>query len=187
MKVLLRKNVYNLGQIGDVVDVKPGYARNFLLPQGLAYQPSQGNIKRVEEEKAAYFEELAKLKAEFEARAKAIEGTEITIAARANEEGHLYGSVGPAQIVAALAEQDILVEGRNVKLDEPIRQLDKYDVTLSFEQDVTCQIGVWVVPVRDVDADEEIDAATPEAQAEISGTDLPPSNIDEVEFDSAGE
>jgi large subunit ribosomal protein L9 len=185
MKVLLRKNVYNLGQIGDVVDVKPGYARNYLLPQGLAYQPSEGNIKRVEEEKTAYFEELAKIKAEVQARAKVIEGKEVTIAARANEEGHLYGSVGPAQIVAALAEQDVFVELRNVKLEEPIRQLDKYEVTLLFDQDVTAQITVWVVPVRDVDADDDVDAATPEAQAEIAGDDVPPANIDEVDTTEA--
>jgi large subunit ribosomal protein L9 len=184
MKVLLRKNVYNLGQIGDVVDVKPGYARNYLLPQGLAYQPSEANIRRVEGEKAAYLEELARVKAEIEARAKLIEGKEVTIAARANEEGHLYGSVGPAQIVAALAEQNVFVEPRNIQLDDPIRQLDKYDVTIRFDQEVTAAISVWVVPVREIDSEsdaEQVDAATPEAQAEIAGTDLPPANIDEVD------
>ncbi len=185
MKVLLRKNVYNLGQIGDVVDVKPGYARNYLLPQQLAYQPSEANIRRVEGEKAADLEELARVKAEIEARAKLIEGKEVTIAARANEEGHLYGSVGPAQIVAALAEQNVFVEPRNIQLDEPIRQLDKYDVTIRFDQDVTAGISVWVVPVREIDSEadaDQVDAATPEAQAEIAGTDLPPANIDEVDL-----
>ena len=162
MKVLLRKNVYNLGKIGDVVEVKPGYARNYLLPQGLAYQPTEGNLKRVESEKAAYLEELARQRAELQARADLVNGKEVTIAARANEEGHLYGSVGPAQIVAALGEQGAFVEERNVVLGQPIRQLDKYEVTLRFEEEVTAQIIVWVVPIRE-EGDEE---PAPAAEAE---------------------
>jgi large subunit ribosomal protein L9 len=103
MKVLLRRNVLNLGKIGEVVEVKAGYARNFLLPQRLAIAPSAANLRAVEAEKEEYLKELARQKAELEAKAAVIQGKEITISARANEEGHLYGSVGPAQIVAAMA------------------------------------------------------------------------------------
>jgi large subunit ribosomal protein L9 len=149
MKVLLRRNVRNLGQIGDVVDVKPGYARNYLIPQRLALQPSEGNLKRVEAEKAAYLEELAKQREQLEARAKVIDGTEVTISARANEEGHLYGSVGRAQIAAALAEAGKFVEEQDIVLDEAIRELDKYDVTIRFEQGVEATVHVWVVPIRE--------------------------------------
>ena len=161
MKVLLRKNVANVGKIGDLIDVKPGYARNYLLPQGFAYEPSEANIKQVEREKEKYLAELAKLRAEIEARAALVNGKEVTISARANEEGHLYGSVGPAQIVAALAEQSCFVEAENIVLEEPIRTLDKYDVTLKFGEDVTATIHVWVVPIHGEAPAEETPAETP--------------------------
>ncbi len=161
MKVLLRKNVADLGKIGDLVDVKPGYGRNYLLPQGLAYKPTAANIKQVEREKEKYLAELARLRAEIEARAALVDGKEVTISARANEEGHLYGSVGPAQIVAALAEQNSFVDAENVHLPEPIRTLDKYEITLKFGEDVTASISVWVVPIHG--EQDEADAAAPDA------------------------
>jgi len=160
MKVLLRQNVYKLGKIGEVVDVKDGYARNYLLPYGIAYQPTEANLKRVEDEKQRYLEELAKQRAEIEARAAVVQGKEITIAARANDEGHLYGSVGPAQIAAILAEDNIFVEARDIDLGEPIRTLDKYDVTIRFNEDISATIHVWVVPTHE-DVDEEDAATTP--------------------------
>jgi len=168
MKVLLRKNIANVGKIGDLIEVKAGYARNYLLPQGLAYEPSAANIKQVEREKKKYLEELARLRAEIEARAALVNGKEVTISARANEEGHLYGSVGPAQITAALAEQNCFVDAENVVLDEPIRKLDKYEVKLRFAEDVTATISVWVVPIHGetpepAPADQ---AETPETPAE---------------------
>ena len=148
MKVLLRKNVAKLGKIGDVVEVKPGYARNYLLPHGLAYEPSRSNLRQVEVEKQKYLQELARQRAEIEARAQLVQGKEVTISARANPDGHLYGSVGPAQIGAALAELKVFVEANNIVLPEPIRKLDKYEVALDFGQDVKATISVWVVPVH---------------------------------------
>jgi len=149
MNVLLRQNIQRLGNIGDVVDVRPGYARNYLLPKGLAVQPTEANIKAVEAAKQAYLEELARQRQQVEAKAALIRGKEVTIAARANEEGVLYGSVGPAQIAAALAEQGAVVETENIVLDQPIRRLDKYDVQVRFDHDVTATVHVWVVPVHD--------------------------------------
>jgi len=149
MKVLLRRNVEQLGHVGDVVDVKPGYARNYLLPQGIAAEPTRANLRAIEEEKKRYLEELALQRKEIEARAALVNGREVTIPARANEEGHLYGSVGPAQIVAALAAEGAFIEPENVVLPEPIRRLDKYDLPLQFGEDVTATIHVWVVPSRD--------------------------------------
>jgi large subunit ribosomal protein L9 len=146
MKVLLRANVPHLGQIGDVVQVKAGYARNYLVPRGLAAEPTTGNLKRIEVEKLAYLAELAKRKAEVEARAKLVDGKEVTIAALANEEGRLYGSIGPAQIVEALARENLHVEEENIVLPEPIRTLDKYEVSLRFAEEVTAKVNVWVVP-----------------------------------------
>ncbi len=155
MKVLLKRNIAKLGKIGDVVTVKPGFARNYLLPQDLAVQPTPGNIKAVEEEKQRYLEQLAKERAELQLKAKAVDGREVTIPARANEEGHLYGSIGPAQIASALAEGGVFVEPSNIILDNAIRQLDKYDVRVVFAEDITASVGVWVVPLReDTDVEE---------------------------------
>ncbi|MHC4982077.1 MAG: 50S ribosomal protein L9 [Planctomycetota bacterium] len=149
MKVLLRKNVPNVGKIGDIVDVRPGYARNYLLPMDLAAQPTEANLKAVEAEKQKYLGELARQKAELEAVAHGLAGKEVTIYARANEEGHLYGSVGPAQISAVLAREQIFVEPENIALDSPIRQLDKYDVVVRLAEGVQATIHVWVLPVHE--------------------------------------
>ena len=149
MKVLLRRNVTKLGQIGEIVEVQPGYARNYLLPQGLAFVPTAANLKRVEEEKQAYLAELARIKAELQTQANLLSGKECTIEALANEEGHLYGSVGPAQVAAAIAAEGILIEADNILLDEPIRQLDQYEVRVRFAEDVHATITVWVVPPHD--------------------------------------
>ncbi len=148
MKVLLRRNVQRLGQIGEVVDVKNGYARNYLIPQGLAARPTKGNIAAVEAEKQRYLEEVAHQREHLQQRATALEGKEITITARANEEGHLYGSVGPAQIVGALAEEGIFIERNEVVLKDPIRKLDKYDVQIQFDEGISGTIYVWIVPAH---------------------------------------
>lgn len=149
MKVLLRKRIRKLGTIGDVVEVKPGYARNYLLPHGLAIMPTEANLKRIEHEKAAYLAQLAKEKEHLEARAAVLAGKEITITARANETGHLYGSIGPAQIAYALNEMDIPVSPDEIRLPEAIRQLDKYDVTVELDDDIHATIHVWIVPLHE--------------------------------------
>lgn len=168
MKVLLRKNVRKLGVIGDIVDVKNGYARNYLIPRHLGVAPTAGNIRRVEEDKARYLAELAKQREELAARARLIEGREVTISARANAEGHLYGSIGPAQIAAAMSETGVFVEPAEVQLPEPIRQLDKYDVTLELAEDITAVIHVWVVPVHEGSEEGEVTPAAPEGVSETS-------------------
>lgn len=158
MKLLLRRNVSKLGKIGDVVEVTPGYARNYLLPQGIALQPSQANLRTIKIEKQRYLEQLAKEQSELAARATLVDGKEITIPARANPEGHLYGSVGPAQIAAALAAENVFIEPENVVLDAPIRTIDKYDLTVRFAETVTATIHVSIVPIA-----EEDDAPLPDA------------------------
>ena len=161
MKVLLRRNVLNLGTIGEVVEVKPGYARNYLLPQRLAVTPTKGNLKAVEAEKQKYLEDLARQRSQLQARAQSLQGKEITISARANEEGHLYGSVGPAQVAAALAQENLFIDPENVVLPEPIRRLDKYDVMLRFTEDITATIHVWIVPIREPGQEGEKPAESP--------------------------
>lgn len=168
MKVLLRRNISKLGHIGEVVDVKPGYARNYLLPHGLGVEPTEMNVKAIEAEKETYLAQLAQEKAELEARAALVADKEVTIAARANSEGVLYGSVGPAQIVAALGEQNLLIEPENVVLAEPIRRLDKYDVTLRFSEEVSVSITVWVVPVHGEEPEETPDEDRPKKSVKAS-------------------
>ena len=148
MKVLLRRNVHSLGMIGDVVEVKPGYARNYLLPEGMAVKPTRGNLKAVEAEKKEYLAEVAKQRAEMEAKAAAIQDRQAVITTRANPEGHLYGSVGPAQIVAAFAEQGVFLEPANIVMDSPIRQLGSYDVTVRFAPDIKAVIHLAVNPAE---------------------------------------
>jgi len=178
MQVLLRQNVRKLGQIGDLVNVKPGYARNYLLPQGIAIAPTKANLKIVEAERQRHLEELAKMREELEAKAAIVKGKEITISARANEEGHLYGSIGPAQIEAALASENIFIDAKYIELDHPIRQLDKYDVQIRFSPEIASTIHVWVLPSHDSDK-----ARTPEPTEYDSGD----AGEDQQDDDLAGD
>jgi len=161
MKVLLRRNIPKLGKIGELVEVEPGYARNFLLPQRLAVEPTRTNVRAVEREKQRYLEELALRRGELQAKGQLLAGKEITIRARANQEGLLYGSIGPAQIAAALAEQNLFIESEFIELDAAIRKLDKYAITVRFADDITAEIQLWVVPIH-----EESDEAAPPAEAQ---------------------
>jgi len=145
MKVLLRRNVAKLGKIGEVVEVKPGYARNYLLPQQIAVEPTQANLRAIEIQKQQYLQELARVKADLQARADLINGREITLSVRANEEGHLYGSVGPAQVAAALAEQGAVIEPENIVLDAPIRQVGKYDIEVRFDEEIKAAVQLTVL------------------------------------------
>ena len=149
MKLLLKRNIDGLGAMGDVVEVKEGYARNYLLPQQLAVEPTDANVKSTEAEKQRFLEQAGKDREAQEARAATIRGKEITISARANEEGQLYGSIGPAQVAEALAAENLFVEPEYIVLDEPIRRLDKYDVTVRFASDIVAEIHVWVVPLHE--------------------------------------
>ena len=188
MKVLLQKNIPDLGKIGEIVEVRPGYARNYLLPQGLAAQPTKANIRAIEIAKQKYLEELAKQRSELEAKATLIDGKEITIPARANPEGHLYGSVGPAQIVAALANENMFIEVEHLHLPEAIRQLDRHEVELRFSDEVTAKIHVWIVPLGEdeqaVEGTEptgeqgEVPQPTPDPAHSTENSEPPSTNED---------
>lgn len=171
MKVLLRRNVRKLGIIGEVVDVKAGYARNYLLPEGLAVAPSAANLKSVENEKAAYLAELAKIKAELQARATLLTGKEFTLIARANEEGNLYGSVGAAQIAACAAQANVAIEPRDIILEEPIRHLGSFPVRVSFDDDIEATVTVIVVsPLGEGPAAVKEEEAAPAEEADSEET-----------------
>ncbi len=188
MKVLLRKTISKLGHVGEIVEVKRGYARNYLLPQGLAVEPSTANLRAIEIEKQRYLEELAKQRDELQAKADLVQGKEITIFARANPEGHLYGSVGPAQLVAALAAENVFLEPEYLVLDPPIRQLDKYDVAVRFSEEITATIHVSIVPIREDDEQSDEPAseeAADEATEEV--TEAPSDEVTEQATEAASE
>ena len=149
MKLLLQRSIEKLGMAGDLVEVNSGYARNYLLPCGLALEPTAANLKRVEDIRAAATkQELAKLQ-ELQARAEALNGLEVTVQARANEQGHLFGSVGPAEVSVALSEMGFSdVPAEAIIIDPHIKQLDKYTIEIRLSEEVRSQIQLWVVPEK---------------------------------------
>ncbi|MEX0935835.1 MAG: 50S ribosomal protein L9, partial [Gemmatimonadota bacterium] len=125
MKLILKHAVDDLGDQGEVVSVKPGYARNYLLPQGLAYEASEANLKRIEEENKAQEDRARRDYLEGRRRAAQLEGMSLTFEARASEEGKLYGSISPADITDRLNEGDLdfQLERKQVLLDEPLKEV----------------------------------------------------------------
>jgi large subunit ribosomal protein L9 len=148
MKLLLCKNVDKLGIVGDIVEVSPGYGRNYLVPQGLATEPTDINIRALADARRAAEQERLRHRVQLEALAKRLEDVEVTVRARANEEGVLYGSVGAREIAAALAEEGHPVMADQVALDTPIRHLDNVAVEISLADDLRSTIKVWVVRER---------------------------------------
>lgn len=145
MDVILRQSIENLGQPGDIVKVSPGYARNFLLPRGLAYEATEGNRKRLERER----EKLEAAEGERRGRAQEIANrlgeVSLTFAARVGDEGKLFGSVTAADIAQQLEAQGHHVEKRQIDLHEPIKALGVYRVPIRLHADVKPEIKVWVI------------------------------------------
>jgi len=146
MKVLLCEDVKKLGWFGDVVEVSEGYARNYLLPQGLAKVAIDDNIKAIAKEKAKRAEQRIKELSRLEEAAKAVEGAEAVLAARANEQGVLFGSISASQIATNLREQGFEVADEVVQLPHHIKQVGTHSVTLKFAEDLTATVSVVVVP-----------------------------------------
>lgn len=148
MQVLLKHNVQNLGRVGDVVKVKPGYARNFLLPSGRAVPVNAGNLAQIERLRAnARVEEQERAK-QMRDLASSLGEASITIEGRANEEGHLFGSVNAPQIAAALRAKGYPVDDAQVRLDAPLKEIGVFDVRLHLHQEVDTTIKVWVVQAK---------------------------------------
>jgi large subunit ribosomal protein L9 len=145
MELLLMKNVEHLGRVGDVVKVKPGYARNYLLPLRFAVPVTAASLADIERAKEiAAQEELLRIESLKELSGKMTE-TSVTIEGRANEEGHLFGSVNASQIAAALRQKGFPVEDKHVRLEQPLKEIGVFDVTVHLHQDVNVTVKVWVV------------------------------------------
>src|SRR5688572_30829071 len=145
MEVILREDIEKLGHRGQVVKVAPGYARNFLLPKRMAVPATDANRKIVEQEREAYLRREAKVKSEAEDLGKLMSGVSLTIARKAGEEGHLFGSVTAQDIVDALGAQNFTIDRRKIHLDEPIKNIGEYKVPIRLHREVTQDITVSVV------------------------------------------
>ncbi len=145
MQVILRKPVEKLGHPGEVVKVAPGYARNFLVPRGLAYPASAANASRVAHEKQALETRLARARDEAVRAAARLADVSLTFVERAGEEDQLYGSVGAERIAENLAEMGHPVQRRHVQLEEPIKALGVYSVEVRLHPDAAATVKVWVV------------------------------------------
>jgi len=145
MKVLLCEDVEYLGFLGDVVEVKDGYARNYLLPQAIASEPTEANIKALAEAKAKRAETRELARKQLDRVAEAVEGAEAVLAAKANELGHLFGSVTERDIAVNLREQGFEIADEMVQLSEHIKEVGTHEVTLRIAADLTANINVIVV------------------------------------------
>lgn len=146
MNVILLDNVENLGNIGDLVKVKPGYGRNFLIPQGKAALATPQNIKEIEARRADLEKAAAEELGAAKARAKAIDGVDLVISANAGSEDKLFGSVGPIDIVEALSGVQVEIERSEVRMpDGPIHELGEFEVGVHLHSEVDATIKVRVV------------------------------------------
>lgn len=144
MKIILMDDVPSLGRRGDVRDVSDGYARNYLLPHNLALHATASNLKNLEAIKARQDAAAAKLTAQAQEQARAIEALHFTQSRQASDEGRLFGSVGKADLAAFLSQHGIEVERRRIALDEPIKTLGEFSVPVRLHADVTAQFKVSV-------------------------------------------
>jgi large subunit ribosomal protein L9 len=155
MKVLLCEDIDKLGWLGDVVEVNEGYARNYLLPQRLAKPATEAAIRAIAEEKAKRAEQRKLVGRRLQAAAEAVDGAEAVVAAKANEQGHLFGSVTARQIAANLRSQGFEVADEIVQLTEHIKQVGTHAVTLKFAADATATVNVVVVREQDAETADE--------------------------------
>jgi len=146
VQLVLVRDVAGLGQHGDVVEVKPGYARNYLLPYGLATPATPENLRAVERQKRKLAQIAEQRRKQLEKIAGQLKKHSISIEAAANVEGHLYGSVGPEDIAAAFQRDGYPIEPQMVRLEGPIKELGLYSVKLKLDEDLDTEVKVWVVP-----------------------------------------
>lgn len=146
MKVILTKNVPSLGAPGTVVDVARGYARNFLIPQGKAMEANPGNLARFEAQRSKLEQQAEREREAARSLAARLAEVSLTIPQRVGESERLYGSVTTAVIAQALAEKGFELDRKQVELEEPIKQLGTYQVTVRLAPEVKVQVQVEVVP-----------------------------------------
>ncbi|NOZ93968.1 MAG: 50S ribosomal protein L9 [Acidobacteria bacterium] len=192
MKVILNDYVENLGERGKVVEVKPGYARNYLLPKKLAYLDTPGNRRLFEQEQKRWETMDLKRRAAAQEAAKGFEGLELIFERRAGEKDVLFGSVTTADIAAELASRGFEIDRRRVALNHPIKELGSYTVTIRIHRDVTIDLPVHVVrpgetPGEKPAAEEEAVSETePSVGAQGGTVELPVGAAPEAAAEETG-
>jgi len=149
-KVLLREDVDDLGARGEIVRVRAGYARNYLLPRNLAVEATAGNVKGIEQERAALLKKEAKERATAEAQSQQIGSIVLEFKRKSGEQGALYGSVTSMDIAEALHERGYEIDRHRIHLREPLKRLGDYSVPVRLHRDVTLELQVKVVPEGEV-------------------------------------
>ncbi len=148
MSIILTKDVDKVGRAGEIVTVKPGYGRNFLLPRGLGLLATRGNVAQLEHHRRSIAREQEKIRAAYEKLAKQVGGTKVSIARKAGKDDKLFGSVGSKDIVEALAAQNIELDRKVIQLPEPIKATGAHDVEVRFSADVSVKLSVNVVGIK---------------------------------------
>ncbi len=144
MKLILREDVENLGKGGELVEVKPGYGRNFLLPRGLAVPANPKNVRDLEHQKSVAAAKAAKLKASAQAVAKRLADTPVTLKRKVGEQDKLYGSVTALDVAEALASRGLQIDRRSIDLAEPIKTVGDFDVPVKLHSEVVGKVKVTV-------------------------------------------
>ena len=145
IEVILREDIKSLGQTGEVVRVKPGYARNYLLPQGLAYEATEGNKKRIAAESRVRAARSQAERGEAEQLANTLRGLSLTLSGKAGEEGKLFGSITSQDIADALSRQGYSIDRRRIELDHPIRTTGEHVVAIRLHPEVHAELRVAIV------------------------------------------
>lgn len=149
MKVILLQEVDNLGEEGEIVTVKPGYGRNYLIPQGLARIATKGTVKARQEELRQRARKLEKAREDAERLADELAKTEVVVYAKVGEENRIFGTVTPTQVADGLVQQGHLIDRRNVTIDEDIRMIGVYTATVKLHSKVKGTVKVRVEPEAD--------------------------------------
>ena len=168
IKLLLKESIKNVGRVGDIVEVSPGYARNYLIPQDLAVAPTPNNVKKIEARRKEIEKQERDRREQQEALIKRLEGVEVTLERRANEQGNLFGSVTATDIAKALQGQGYNIEPEDVNLPGKLDRIERYTVQIKFAEDLTADVKVWVAP--DAESKAAIDA---HAKAQAAETETP--------------
>ena len=145
MKVILREDVKNLGDMGEVVNVSDGYARNFLFPKKFAVEANTKNLKEFEHNKKVIAERASKIKESVKSEAEKLSAVSLTIKAKTGEDDKLFGSVTNMNIAEALASEGFNIDKKKIVMDEPIKRLGEYSVTIKLHPEISTQIKIQVV------------------------------------------
>jgi large subunit ribosomal protein L9 len=143
--LILREDVPKLGHAGDIVNVKPGYARNFLLPQGKAALASKANVRELEHQKRLIAEKVARELKDLNAARDRLEQLELEVAAQAGEEGKLFGSVTAIQIAELIGQKGIEIDRRKIDLAEPIKEIGEHSVPIRLHREIIAKVKLKVI------------------------------------------